>query len=494
MLKKLLALTLLFSIAIAQKVRVDFGAEMQAMLTSRSMELFGIAVPLPESAPATEGDYRRPTQTAAEQVLLAGGLEVRYLTREAGEKTDMIVLWPDETNPTHLITCVEGGREVISTQTGLKYNPSVQRISLANGSVETIIRGMDHCDGIRSTSWGTILATEEAGDGFALEVMNPLVTSEVTIVDRSNDQLISAFGDASSMATIHRALPRMAWEGLTVLESGVIIGGDELRPGLGKLDSDGGAIFKFVPDNPHQVGQISSLDQSPLISGNTYALQASCREVRSDSFPQYGQGCEIGVSAWVKVDAFNARVSANERGATGFHRPEDLHKDPTYQDGVRFCWANTGRNSAANYGEVICGIDETPLGTGVIVDERAGMEYLANGEGYAFVTINRFVEGDEELNAPDNLAFQPSTGILYVIEDNANGDIWACLPDGSDRDVKTDGCIRVLSVKDSSAEPTGFIFTADGKTAYVSVQHSADGHMPSVDGYPTDDVLVITGF
>ena len=491
MLKKLLALTLLSYVATAQ---VDFGAEMQAMLTSKSMELFGIVTPLPKSATATERDYRRPTQTATEQVLLADGLEARYLTREAGEKTDMMVLWPDETNPTHLITCVEGGREVISTETGLKYNPSVQRISLADGSVETIIRGMDRCDGIRSTSWGTILATEEAGDGFALEIINPLSISEVTIIDRSNDQLIAAAGDASSMAAIRRALPRMAWEGLTILESGVIIGGDELRPGSGELDSDGGAIFKFVPDAPHQAGQVSNLNESPLVSGNTYALQASCREVGHDSFPQYGQGCEIGVSGWVKVDAFNARISANERGATGFYRPEDLHKDPTYQGGVRFCWANTGRSSAANYGEVICGIDETPLGTGVIVDERNGMEYLANGENHAFVTINRFVEGDEELNAPDNLAFQPNTGILYVIEDNANGDIWACLPDGSDRDVKTDGCIRILSVKDSSAEPTGFIFTADGKTAYVSVQHSADGHMPSVDGYPTDDVLVITGF
>jgi hypothetical protein len=52
----------------------------------------------------------------------------------------------------------------------------------------------------------------------------------------------------------------------------------------------------------------------------------------------------------------------------------------------------------------------------------------------------------------------------------------------------------MLSVKDSSAEPTGFLFTDDGCTAYVSIQHSDDGLMPDFDGYPTDDVIRITGF
>jgi hypothetical protein len=52
----------------------------------------------------------------------------------------------------------------------------------------------------------------------------------------------------------------------------------------------------------------------------------------------------------------------------------------------------------------------------------------------------------------------------------------------------------MLSVKDSSAEPTGFLFDASGRTAYVSIQHSDDTNMPLVDGYRSDDVLKITGF
>ncbi len=46
----------------------------------------------------------------------------------------------------------------------------------------------------------------------------------------------------------------------------------------------------------------------------------------------------------------------------------------------------------------------------------------------------------------------------------------------------------------TSAEPTGFKFTADGRTAYLSIQHSHDGQMPKLDDYATDDIIKITGF
>ena len=133
----------------------------------------------------------------------------------------------------------------------------------------------------------------------------------------------------------------------------------------------------------------------------------------------------------------------------------------------------------------ICAVDEKPLEIPV-----------ADAEGKVKFTtqIARFIEGDADFNSFDNLDFQPGTGNLYVIEDHPNGDIFACLPDGSDRNVKSDGCVKVLSVKDSSAEPTGFIFSADGTTAYVSIQHSNDDAMAKVDDYGTDDIIAITGF
>lgn len=450
----------------------DFGRKVERQLAAQSEKLFGIERPLTDSAPATSGAYRTPTQPAADQVLAAHGLRVEYLTRNAGNATDMMAFFPAE-RPTHLISCVEGRREQLADG---RLNPSVQRIRLNDGQVETVLRGMNACDGIRTTPWGTVLVTEERSDGGAYEILNPLTVTNQSVLDR-------ALGTVTDPVNVAKrtALPTMAWEGLAVLPSGVVIAGDELRPGT-PADADGGAIYKFVPTQPRvpSAPPIANLNDSPLVAGSVYAMQVSCVNNRQ----QFGQGCEIGNAAWLPVNAASARADADAAGATGYYRPEDLHQDPLYQDAtnaeaVRFCWANTGNEGGANYGEVVCGIDRAPLTAAAT--ERT-------------VVVNRFIEGDVDFNSFDNLDFQPLTGNLYVIEDHPNGDVFACLADGADRDIKSDGCVKILSVKDSSAEPTGLIFDADGTTAYVAIQHSNDANMPSVDGYATDDVLKISGF
>ena len=335
---------------------------------------------------------------------------------------------------------------------------------------------MTACDGIRTTAWGTILATEETSSGGAYEILNPLTRTNQNVLNRDT----GAVSDPANIAK-RTALPRMAWEGIEVLPSGVVYAGDELRPGTGVADADGGAIFKFVPSLPFSGDTaITNLNQSPLVSGFVYAMQVSCL----NNTQQYGQGCEIGNATWIGVNAATARADAASKGATGYYRPEDLHgdpmfKDPTHPAAVRFCWTNTGNEDAQNYAEVLCAVDSEPQSADAT--KRT-------------VVVNRFVEGDLDFNSFDNLAFQPGTGNLYVIEDHPNGDIFACLREGADRDIKTDGCVKILSVKDSSAEPPGFVFSADGKTAYVSIQHSDDTNMSSFDDYGTDDVLVITGF
>lgn len=445
----------------------DFGIKVERMLNNQSRKLFGFKKPLEESAPETTGPYRTATQPASDQILLADGLQVEYLTRTAGNATDMMAFYP-ESSPTHLISCVEGGRQTLS---GGKLNPSVQRIHLTTGAVETIFRGMTACDGIRTTPWGTILATEETSDGGAYEILDPLATTEQTLLDRASGQV----SDPGHIVK-RTALPVISWEGIAVLPSGVVIAGDELRPGTGTADSDGGAIFKFIPTALRtSTGSISNLNDSPLTAGSVYAMQVLVAN------NQFGQGGEIGRGRWIPVNAATARANADASGATGYYRPEDLHQDPMFVDpanpqAIRFCWTDTGTESFFNYAEVVCAVDATP------------------NTSASIVVANRFVEGDPDFNSFDNLDFQPVTGNLYVIEDHENGDIFACLPDGADRDIKTDGCFKMLSVKDSSAEPTGFIFSADGKTAYLSIQHSDDANMPLFDGYGTDDILKITGF
>ena len=455
----------------------DFGVTVEQLLNAQSETLFGFNQPLIQSAPETTGAYRSPAQQAIDQVLVADGLNATYLTRNAADKTDMMALYPLE-NPTHLITCVEGERQDLG---GGKFNPSIQSIHLTSGEVKTILRGLNTCDGIRTTPWNTILATEEDDQGGAYEILDPLNVANQTVLDRGA-------GITTDPAHIAKrtALPTMAWEGLAILPSGVVIAGDELRPGTPTgtgNDADGGAIFKFVPQTVRIGNQsINDLASSPLTAGTVYALQVSCVNNKQ----QFGQGCEIGNADWIPIiDPGQARAEADANGATGYYRPEDLHQDLSYADpinpeSVRFCWANTGNEGAFNFGEVICGVDDNPAEN----EAKPARQ----------IDVNRFVEGDADFNSFDNLEFQPNTGNLYVIEDHENGDIFACLPDGKDRDIKTDGCVKMLSVKDSSAEPTGFIFTADGTTAYVSIQHSNDGNMTKVDDYHTDDIIRITGF
>ncbi|BCA54630.1 hypothetical protein W02_17700 [Nitrospira sp. KM1] len=481
MMKVGLVTALLARSALPVSAADDFGADVvEKQLRNRSMQWFGIEEPLDASAPPTSGPYRTPAQGAGKQVLLAEGLRAEYVTRMVGDAADQFAFWPSDENPTHLIFCIEGSRQDLGTLLPggfvQKFNPGVQRVRIRDGEVDTIVRGTDACDGIRRTAWGTILFTEERTDGGAYEILNPLQVTNHTITDRTLGNIVDQNGLPSVSIVQRTALPTIAWEGIAVLPSGVILAGDELRPGTGTPDADGGAIFKFIPAVPRtSSGPISNLNESPLATGNVYALRMSCI-----TGVQYGQGCEIGTGAWIAVGTPTARADADKLGATGYYRPEDLELDEEYSgEGVRFCWTNTGDASIANYGEVLCGIDRTPL----VADSNRQT-----------VTANRFVEGDADFNQPDNFAFQPKTHNHYVIEDNPNGDIFACLPDGADRDIKTDGCVKILSVRDSSAEPTGFKFSSDGKTAYVSIQHSNDMNMPKVDDYGTDDILKITGF
>ncbi len=447
----------------------DFGSQVEQLLQAQSQKLFGFNGPLPQ---ASNANIARANAVSPSDVIdLAHGLTAQFLTRNAANDADMFSFYPLN-NPTHVIFCIENGRTLSGAT---PVNPSIQAIDLKTGAVTDVAFGMNRCDGIRTTAWNTVLATEEADDGGAYELLNPLGGDKFYVADRGgagSATIIDQNGANAADRMVKRpALASLAWEGLAVLDTGVVIYGDELRPGTGTADKDGGALFKFVPAAPRlSTGPVSSLAQSPLAAGQNYAMRVSCT-----TGSQYGQGCEVGNGEWVAVSAAFARSDADRLGATGYYRPEDLHTDPTYQGaGVRFCWTNTGNEGAQHYGEVMCGVDSAPLTASA--SQRT-------------VAVNRFVEGDADFNSFDNLAFQPVTGNLYVIEDHPNGDVFACLPDGADRDIKTDGCVRMLSVRDQSAEPTGFEFSSDGRTAIVSIQHSAPDGLGD-----TDDIIIIGGF
>ncbi len=481
----------------------DFGLLVENALRRQSPFLFGIDAPLEQ--PANETNYvPREIASASQRVLVAEGLQVEYLTRSVASRADMFVYWPTPSAYTHLVFCIEQSRSGTTPEGNGGLNAAIQRVDVATGGVETVLHGMDRCDGIRTTPWGTLVATEETFDGRAYEVLDPLGTTGHWVADRATGDVRTEIdGPWTSDRVAQRpALPTMAWEGLTVLGGGVVIAGDELRPGEASLDRDGGTIYKFIPDVPWAGGSLQNLDDSPFVAGRVYAMSISCRPDSHPAFPQYGQGCEVGQGAWVRVGASSARADADARGATGYSRPEDLHRDPVYQgEGVRFCWTNTGNKNAQHYGEILCAVDPTPLpaNPAEVVDLRTGWAYLGSDGSYALVRAQRVFEGGGRFNSVDNFHFQPGSGVLYVLEDAQYGEVFACLPDGADRDEAVDGCIGILSVVDPLAEPTGFEFDASGTTAYLVVMHGENPpglrnfESNPVDG-STDDILKITGF
>lgn len=490
----------------------DVGERLEKILHSDSKELFGFEKPLANSATATDV-IAREVATANDRQFLAKGLTAIFVTRKVGGLGDMIAFWPDDIHYTHLIVCNEWARSGTTPGGNGGRNPSVQRVNVHTGQVETILFGMSRCDGIRTTQWGTVLATEESGDGAAYEIIDPLGTTSHWVANRATGDIRDGVDSATPSTKIVKrtALVTQAWEGLDILDTGVVIGGDELRGGQ---DGDGGAIYRFVPENfyscvgaPVRPGQlcgnlITSLDQSPLVSGQNFALFHVC-----GGDQDFGQGCEYGTARWVEVGAATARADAKANGAIGYCRPEDLHIDRSFGifnggQGIRWLWNNTCGGGFGETLEVIESNEAVSARQTISINLGGAIgskRFLSNGATLATAQVTRFVENDAEMNSHDNLDIQPHTGNVYIVEDETFGDIWSCLPDGNDRDLRSDGCVRMLSVRDPSAEPTGFIFDGTGRTAFYIVQH---GQQPAslldftsnpLNGN-TDDLIKITGF
>jgi secreted PhoX family phosphatase len=445
----------------------DFGAFVAQQLRAISDELLGFK-PLLRSA---VGPYDGSDNTQAIQV--AQGLKVSLVSSSTASAADQIALWPNDDKPTHLFVCDEE-----------TSNPAVQRIDLSKppaSNATTIVTGLTSCDPVRRTPWGTIVVGEEAGaSGGLYELIDPAhITTAIDVTNRTTG------ANSDPLHLVKRmAVGSLSFESLAIRPDGTMVYGDELAPSNGNA---GGGIYKFVPAVPFAGnGPITVPGASPLASGSIYGLR-----VAANGSSNYGQGAEIGKGRWVAIDTaiaglidgsgnINLRVAQASQKFTGYYRPEDMDIDPiAAQNGVfRACWANTGRldfggdttvENSAVYGEVMCLVEEpnASVPTGFTP------------------AVTRFVAGSQQLGMPDNVAFQPHTGNLVVLEDGpttirtASGDLprgndlWMCLPDGADDDVLTDGCVRFASIRDTSAEPTGFIFLGSGEEAFVNIQHRA---------------------
>jgi secreted PhoX family phosphatase len=459
--------------AAAKGPKADFGIFVADQLRAHSEELFGFRHPLDESA---LGPYTDADSTKALDV--ADGLKVTLVSSAVHHSTDQIALWPDNDHPTHLFVCDEESS-----------NPAVQRVDLskpAGSNATTIVTGLVACDPVRRTPWGTIIVAEEAGaTGGFYELIDPVnITTPINVSNRDAGTTSDPFHLVK-----RKAVGSLSFESFAIREDGTMIFGDELAPGNGAA---GGGIYKFVPAVAFQGGgPIAVAAASPFVSGTLYGLR-----VGASGSSNWGQGAETGKGSWTQVNLGGAgvvdgngnvilRTAQTLQRFTGYYRPEDMDIDPiAAEQGVfRACWANTGRMShgggslVENGGvnsEIMCLVEEPP--STAVPSPTTG----------TIPSVQRFIPGTPQGQMYDNVAFQPHTGNLVVLEDGSvnvvaglqpsvtelrGNDLWICLPDGDDNDAQTDGCVRFASLRDTSSEPTGFIFLGSGEEAFVSLQH-----------------------
>lgn len=295
-------------------------------------------------------------------------------------------------------------------------NGSVSVLDLQTGEAKVLAQnaGWRRLDGLKWTPWGTLLFGEEAGANGRL----------FEIVLAQNDPMTAA-------AVIDRpAVGRMSHEGITVDAHGNVYVGDELN---------GGAIFKFVPDN-----------YGDLSSGTLHALNV----LDETAAPGVGTGTAEwvalipGQNGVVTDPAVNARAAAAEAGVTGYSRPEDNE-----MIGQTLYFTATGTNNV--YAVALNG---APFVT----------EFVAAG-----VNV-----GDTDafgLQDPDNLATD-SAGNLYIVEDNNPADIWVATPD-LDKDGRADSVLLFATLTTPGSEGTGIYFApSQPRAMFVNVQHPADGN------------------
>ena len=460
--------TVLAMTAVAAVADFSFGVFRDQQLSNFSFPLFGVGHPLANSSTqqVSQSDAQAdPTKL----VTLASGLTAKVVTTQGPAVDDQITLWPNDWNPTYLIACNEQGTT----------DPGLVRIELATGIVSTIVTGTTSCDPTRRTPWGTIVFGEEAGGGPTggrlYELIDPIHTTGVTL-DRTTGLFTGGVG-ANHLVT-RAAFGRDAFEGLAILNDGTTyIDGDD--SGFGPKDGGpGDAYFKFVPDNPFSGNHwITHLSDSPYAAGEVYGLRVGLST-------NYGQGREFGFAQWVSLphaDDPDLEAEGLAAGLTGYYRPEDADLDLiALQHGlVRVCSPDTGDETNHLYGQVICFTD------GTVADAEANS---------AVPEVQPFVIGgtSQGINMPDNIDIQPRRGNVVLNEDAEttfesphNNDIWDCLPDGADQDLLSDGCVRVATLNDLTAEWTGGIFDGTGTRYFVSVQHNISGQATilEIDGW-----------
>ena len=356
----------------------------------------------------------------------------------------------------------------------------------------TSVRGsVGNCSG-GQTPWGTLLTCEENVDGYQ-EIWG---SAGYNAVHQGWVTEIDPF-DASARPKKRTAMGRFRHENaaVTVAEDGrvVVYMGDDMRDAC---------VYKFVSKgtyNPNErAANLDLLAEGDLFvadfgNGEWLLLDHERNEALRNAVGEDGEPVAAN-QAQVLSDA---RAAALAVGGTPTDRPEDIEIHPKTGD---IYIAMTNNSDHGNYFGQIVKLSETK-------DWAKARDWTAESFRWEIFAAGGPQSG---FSSPDNLVFDPY-GNLWMVTDSGTGEdtIYEFLGNNSMFFFPTEGpevgkAFR-FAVGPVDAEMTGPVWTPDGKTLFLSVQHPGEdsesldaltSNFASAEGsnVPRPTLVAISGF
>ena len=221
-----------------------------------------------------------------------------------------------------------------------------------------------------------------------------------------------------------------------------------------------GAIYRFVPSNA-----------ADLSSGQLFVL----KDLSADD------GSQVGAAEWVPLTDVNGIVLANISNPAVDARAAADDVEAKYSGIEHLQLAQLANGNDVLY--AASSIDQRVLSI-----ELAEQPVVRDFVTRETVDLSSGLPVGANLESPDGLAMD-ADGRIYIVEDEAPGDVWAAVDD--DGDGVAEGIGRWASLSTPGTEPSGLYFSPfDPNVAYINVMHP-DSRPPEDDLGDVTFVLTI---